>query len=153
MVRLKKNDSGRYIDRDTGKTVPPDIWKPIIERQRAYGSKSAKAKAPAAPKKYKPLPKKDGKGGYIDRRTGKALTKAEYMPIISKQRAYGNMSRNKRNINQSLETIEEDYGLSKAEVKTRYLRFVAACDRYGKDDKGRYKADFSEYMYDGKTDK
>ena len=147
MVRLKKDGSGGYTDRDTGEPVSPEIWKPIIEKARSDGRRTREGKPLAQPKPRAIVPKKDGFGGYVDRTTGRHLDKSEYMPIISKQRAFGNLGANKKNIQQSLKTIQEDCGISEAEAKARYARFVAACDRYGKDSKGRYKADFGEYMY------
>lgn len=150
MVRLKKDGSGGYINRDTGEPVSAEVWKPIIEKARSDGRKTYEGRPAPAPKARFVLPKKDGFGGYVDRVTGRQLDKSEYMPVISKQRAFGNLGANKKNIQQSLKTLQEDYGISEAEAKKRYVRFVAACDKYGKDSKGRYKADFGEYMYGDK---
>lgn len=147
MVRLKKDGAGGYINRDTGEPVGAEIWKPIIEKARSDGHAAHVSRPKAPPKPRAVVPKKDGSGGYVDRVTGRQLNAAEFMPIISRQRAFGNIGANKKNIQQSLKTIQEDYGISEAEAKERYARFVAACDRYGKDSKGRYKADFGEYMY------
>lgn len=149
-MRIKKDGSGGYIDRDTGRSLLPSEYSDYIAKQRAYGLKAHEGRVAAPKNPPAILPKKDGAGGYVDRRTGRQLDKAEYMPYISQQRAYGQIGANKHNIRQSLKTIQEDYGISAKEAKERYARFVAACDRYGRDSKGRYKADFTEYMYEDK---
>lgn len=169
-MRIKKDGKGGYIDRDSGRVLSPAEWGPIIDKASKAGSqgaskrwkgetqpagKTGKARAPARAaqpeKEYKPQLKKVGNDRYIDRRTGRELERSEWMPRVSAARAYGQISGNRRNIKQSLNTIQENYGLSKAEVKARYVRFVQACERYGKDKHGNYKADFGEYMYEGKT--
>jgi len=147
-MRIKKIERGVYIDRDTGRVLSPEEVRPIVERLRKAGEAGAKKRwsgVKAAPEVKKPKEKKIqikkvAKDKYIDKNTGRELEKKEWMPIVSEQRAYGQMSKNVR-IKRGLETVARVRGLSIEEVKKRYVDFVKAYDRYGD------QVDWAEYMY------
>lgn len=146
-MRIKKIEGGVYIDRDTGRVLSLDEVRPIVEKQRKAGAAGAKKRwsgertAPEPVEKEQKISiKKVGKDQYIDRNTGRELERKEWMPRVSEQRAYGQMSKNTR-IKRSLGTVARVHGLSIDEVKKRYVNFVKAYDRYGD------QVDWAEYMY------
>lgn len=145
-MRIKKDGDG-YIDRDTGRKLSKAEYEPIVnaarERGRAgaknrWGGHTSPTSRPEQPKKISL--KKVGKNEYIDRNTGRQLTIAEWMPRVSEQKAYGQMSKNVR-IQRALGTVARNYKMPISEVKQRYVNFVKAYDRYGD------QVDWAEYMY------